>query len=142
MVLLEKVNSKQQEIFIKKKFKNLNEEFIFFENGFNMRSTEINAVLGINQLKKLDRNIKLRNRNFKFFINNIDKKKYFTNFDLSGISNYAFPIFLNNANIKKRDKFEKVLKRNFIEFRRGNAGGGNQLRQPYLRKILKGKKII
>ena len=128
--------------FYKKKFKNLNEEFIFFENGFNMRSTEINAVLGINQLKKLDRNIKLRNRNFKFFINNIDKKKYFTNFDLSGISNYAFPIFLNNANIKKRDKFEKVLKRNFIEFRRGNAGGGNQLRQPYLRKILKGKKII
>ena len=68
--------------------------------------------------------------------------EYFTNFDLSGISNYAFPIFLNNANIKKRDKFEKVLKRNFIEFRRGNAGGGNQLRQPYLRKILKGKKII
>lgn len=142
MVLLEKANLKQQEIFIKKKFKDLNEEFIFFENGFNMRSTEINAVLGINQLKKLDRNIKLRNRNFKFFINNIDKKKYFTNFDLSGISNYAFPIFLNNANIKKRDKFEKILKRNFIEFRRGNAGGGNQLRQPYLRKILKGKKII
>ena len=26
---------------------------------------------------------------------------------------------------------------NNIEFRRGNAGGGNQLRQPYLKKYLK-----
>ena len=42
-----------------------------------MRSTEINAVLGINQLKKLDRNIKLRNRNFKFFINNMIKKIFY-----------------------------------------------------------------
>jgi CDP-6-deoxy-D-xylo-4-hexulose-3-dehydrase len=28
--------------------------------------------------------------------------------------------------------------KNGIEFRRGNAGGGNQLRQPYLKKYLKG----
>ena len=27
--------------------------------------------------------------------------------------------------------------KNRIEFRRGNAGGGNQLRQPYLKKIIK-----
>jgi CDP-6-deoxy-D-xylo-4-hexulose-3-dehydrase len=27
--------------------------------------------------------------------------------------------------------------KNRIEFRRGNAGGGNQLRQPYLKKFLK-----
>ena len=29
------------------------------------------------------------------------------------------------------------MKKNKIEFRRGNAGGGNQLRQPYLKKIFK-----
>jgi CDP-6-deoxy-D-xylo-4-hexulose-3-dehydrase len=29
------------------------------------------------------------------------------------------------------------MKRNKIEFRRGNAGGGNQLRQPYLKNYLK-----
>ena len=28
---------------------------------------------------------------------------------------------------------------NNIEFRRGNAGGGNQLRQPYLKNYLKKK---
>ena len=27
------------------------------------------------------------------------------------------------------------MKKNNIEFRRGNAGGGNQLRQPYLKKF-------
>ena len=29
-----------------------------------------------------------------------------------------------------------------IEFRRGNAGGGNQLRQPYLRKYFKKKNLV
>jgi CDP-6-deoxy-D-xylo-4-hexulose-3-dehydrase len=31
------------------------------------------------------------------------------------------------------------MKNNNIEFRRGNAGGGNQLRQPYLKKYVKWK---
>ena len=30
-----------------------------------------------------------------------------------------------------------MLLKNKIEFRRGNAGGGNQLRQPYLQKFVK-----
>mgnify|MGYP001298147451 CR=1 FL=1 len=42
---------------------------------------------------------------------------------------------------EKRDYFEKKLKEQNIEFRRGNAGGGNQLRQPYLSKYIS-KKII
>ena len=32
---------------------------------------------------------------------------------------------------------ELILKKNKIEFRRGNAGGGNQLRQPYLENYVK-----
>ena len=44
---------------------------------------------------------------------------------------------MNTKNIKIRDKFEKYLLTNKIEFRRGNAGGGNQLRQPYLKKHMK-----
>ena len=56
---------------------------------------------------------------------------------MSGSSNYAFPIILKTKNIKKRNYFEQVLTKNNIEFRRGNAGGGNQLRQPYLKDIIK-----
>ena len=69
--------------------------------------------------------------------NLLDKNKYFTNYDLKGSSNYAFPIILNTKSIKKRNYFENILEKNNIEFRRGNAGGGNQLKQPYLKKIIK-----
>ncbi len=119
-----------------KKFKNLSPKFIFLHKGFNMRNTEIPAVIGLNQLKNLDKNNKKRTRNFKFFLKKLDKSIFFTDYDLNGSSNYAFPILLNNKSFKLRNKFEEILKKNKIEFRRGNAGGGNQLRQPYLKNYL------
>ena len=119
---------------IKKKYNDLNKNFIFLNPGFNFRSNEINAVIGINQLKRLDKEIKIRNYNLKYLISKLDRKKYFLNYDLKGISNYAFPIILNTKSLNVRNKFENFLTRNEIEFRRGNAGGGNQLRQPYLKK--------
>ena len=98
-------------------------------------------MLGINQLKNLDKNIYNRNKNFNFFLKNLDKKKYYSNFDLKGQSNYAFIIIFNEdyRNKKFRSKFERILKQNNIEFRRGTSGGGNQMRQPYVRNILKFK---
>ncbi|MDC3037776.1 DegT/DnrJ/EryC1/StrS aminotransferase family protein [Candidatus Pelagibacter sp.] len=118
-----------------KNFKDLNKDFIFLNPGFNFRNNEIGAVLGINQLKKLDKNIKLRNINFKYFLKLLNPDKFITNYNLNGISNYAFPIILKSKSIKERDSFEKYLSKKGIEFRRGNAGGGNQLRQPYLKNF-------
>ena len=125
--------------FYSKKFRDLNKEFIFSHIGFNFRNNEIGAVLGINQLKRLNKNIKLRNKNFLFFLKFLDKKKFYVNFDTLGISNYALPIILLKKNIKYRNKFEKYLTTHKVEFRRGNAGGGNQLRQPYLKNLIKFK---
>ncbi len=56
---------------------------------------------------------------------------------IKGNSNYAFPLVLKNKNFKNRNLLEKIMIKHKIEFRRGNAGGGNQLRQPYLRNIIK-----
>ena len=67
----------------------------------------------------------------------MNSKYFYTDFKISGSSNYAFPLILKKKNLKVRDFLEKVMKQNNIEFRRGNAGGGNQLRQPYLKKIVK-----
>ncbi len=124
---------------IKKKYKinntDLNPEFIFAYPAYNLRNNEINAVIGINQLKKLDKNNYKRTQNLKLFLKLIDSKIYRTNFDLKGSSNYAFPLILNNKNIKLRDNLEKLMKKNKIEFRRGSAGGGNQIRQPYIKKL-------
>ena len=132
---------------ISKKYSYLNKDFIFLYPGYNFRSTEINAVYGLNQLKRLDKNNKKRVDNFKFFIKNLDKKKYFTDFYLKGSCNYAFVIIFNKncRNLIFRKRFEITLKKYRIEFRRGTSGGGNQTIQPYLwyfnKKIKKNFKL-
>ena len=52
-----------------KKNKYLNNDFIFNTEGFNLRNTELAAVLGIEQLKRLNKNIKIRNKNHKLYLN-------------------------------------------------------------------------
>jgi len=120
-----------------KKYPKLSPKFIFLYPGYNFRNNEIGATIGINQLKSLNRNNQKRKKNFKLFLKLIDKSKYRTDFDTEGSCNYAFPVILKTKNLKIRDNFEKILIKNKIEFRRGNAGGGNQLRQPYLKKFTK-----
>ena len=135
--LLRESGNKKFENKIKKKYKKLSPNFIFLYPGFNMRNNEIQAVIGINQLKRLDSNNKKRSKNFEFFLSKLNKNKFFTDYNLVGNSNYAFPLILKEKSFLKRDRFEKHLTKNKIEFRRGNAGGGNQMRQPYLKKIIK-----
>lgn len=124
-----------------KKYKNLSPKFIFLHAGYNVRNNEIGAILGLNQLKNLDSNNRIRTRNLKFFLNNLDKEKFITNFDINGSSNYALPLILKKKSLKLRDNLEKLMNKNNIEFRRGGAGGGNQLRQPYLKNYTKGLNI-
>ena len=134
------IDDKKIEVKIIKKYPELSPKFIFLHPAYNVRNNEIGAVIGINQLKRLDINNKKRKSNFKLYLKYLDPQKYKTDFDLVGSCNYAFPLILKKGNLKNRNNLEKNLKKNKIEFRRGNAGGGNQLRQPYLRKILKNVK--
>ena len=135
--MIRESGNKQYEKKIVKKNKDLSPKFIFLHPTLNFRNNEIGAVIGINQLKSLDKNNNQRAKNFKLFLELLDGKKYFKSFNLEGNSNYAFPIILQTKDLKIRDYFEKKLKTANIEFRRGNAGGGNQLRQPYIKNIVK-----
>ena len=135
-MLRESKNKKFEKQLIKK-YHYLSPKFIFLYPTLNFRNNEIGAVIGLNQLKSLNKNNMKRTKNFKLFLTLLDGKKYWKNFDFTGSSNYAFPIILKTKDLKKRDHFEKELIKNKIEFRRGNAGGGNQLRQPYIRQITK-----
>ena len=139
--MLRESGNKQYEKKTVKENKDLSPKFIFLHPTLNFRNNEIGAVIGINQLKSLDKNNLQRAKNFKFFIELLDDKKYWKNFDLEGNSNYAFPIILQTKDLQLRDYFEKKLKIANIEFRRGNAGGGNQLRQPYIKNIVKNFKL-
>jgi CDP-6-deoxy-D-xylo-4-hexulose-3-dehydrase len=120
-----------------KKYPDLSPKFIFLYPAYNLRNNEISATIGLNQLKSLNKNNKLRNKNLIIFLKNINKDFYRTDFFLDGCSNYAFPLILKSRNFKNRLLLEKTMLKNCIEFRRGNAGGGNQLRQPYLKNIAK-----
>ena len=113
----------------------LNPQFIFMYPAYNLRSTEINAIIGINQLKRLDKVIEKRNKNQNLFYKFLNKDKFYTNFNFKGSSNYAFNIILRNKDNILMKNLCDVLFKNKIEFRVGSAGGGNQLRQPYIKKL-------
>jgi CDP-6-deoxy-D-xylo-4-hexulose-3-dehydrase len=116
-------------------YPDLNPDFIFAFPSHNMRSTELNGLLGLEQLKRLDENIMLRTRNLKKFLSIINPVIFRTDFKTEGSSNYAFTLVLNEADMGRRNLIESRLLEAGIEFRRGLSGGGNQLRQPYLKKL-------
>jgi CDP-6-deoxy-D-xylo-4-hexulose-3-dehydrase len=112
----------------------LNEDFIFINPAHNFRSNELNAVVGLSQIKKLDSNNAKRISNFDYFMSKLDSGKYITDIEMDGQCNYAFIVVLQEASLELRDRVEKALGDRTIEFRRGLSGGGNQLRQPYFKK--------
>ncbi len=120
------------------KHPDLNPDFIFAFPAYNVRSTEINAVIGRNQLPRLEANNALRSRNLKLFLDNLDSSRYFTEFAFEGSSNYAFTLVLREPDEALRDRVMARLRELKVEFRRGTSGGGNQLRQPYLKKLFGG----
>lgn len=115
-------------------YPDLHTEFIFPMMGWNMRSTELNAVLGLSSLPRLDSNIEKRRANFRLFVEHLDSEKFFTEFAMDGSSNYAFVILLREAYKERFEKLTDALLREGVEFRRGTAGGGNLARQPFVRK--------
>jgi len=119
----------------------LSPDFIFAYPAYNVRNTEIGAVLGRSQIKRLDQNNVKRRENFEQFIKNLDPGKFRTGFDLEGSCNYAFNLVLKKADPNFRDIVESALKNAGVEFRRGSSGGGNQLRQPYLKDFIPEKEF-
>jgi CDP-6-deoxy-D-xylo-4-hexulose-3-dehydrase len=117
------------------KYPDLNPDFIFAFASHNMRSTELNGLLGLQQLQRLDENNLKRSRNLSLFLAELDPSVFQTDFNIQGNSNYAFTLVLKKPDFLIRNKVEELLTEAKIEFRRGLSGGGNQLRQPYLRKL-------
>lgn len=108
-------------------------EFIFAYPSYNVRSTELNAVIGRSQIKRLDSNNEKRKKNLALFLKNLDSTKYQTDFAVEGSCNYAFTLVLNKPDKKLCENVMAKMRDAKVEFRRGLSGGGNQLRQPFIR---------
>ena len=104
---------------------NFNELYTFYYTGFNVRSTDLQAFLGIHQLEKLPEIIIKRNKNYNIYRNKLSSKFWKTKDNNSNfISNFAYPIISKN-----RDQIVQALNENSIECR--PLLSGSLARQPY-----------
>ena len=123
--------SKEKFNYYKDKYDSILPSFLFVTDGYNFRNTELSAVLGISQLKRLDSFIQKRKINYKKYLNLISKypDKFHIPEDYPGISSFSLPFICKNL-----ETFE-VLKKQFdlhkIEYR--PIVGGNLLNQPFLK---------
>lgn len=115
-------------------YPNLNPLFTFAVPGYNVRGQELNAILGLSQLKRLDYNIDSRVENLNIWIDSLDKEKFFVDFAIEGNSNFALPLIVLNSDKDRFIRVCQILDDNKVEYRVGTAGGGNQAKQPYLEK--------
>ena len=110
----------------------LNPLFTFSVPGYNFRNQEINAVLGLEQLKRLDFNCEQRSKNFILWVNSLTETKFRVDYEQNGNSNFALPLILQEKDLELFKKCCRLLEEKEVEYRVGTAGGGNQARQPYL----------
>lgn len=99
------------------------ESFNFIMPGYNVRPLEMEAAIGIEQLKKMDSIIAQRRENAKYFIERIDKiDGIMSQKEIGESSWFGFAMVLDGKNTGKRNDIVKALKSNCIEVRPIVAG--------------------
>ncbi len=117
-------------------FKNL---YTFYYTGYNFRSTDLNAFLGINQIKKINKISKIRNNNFYYYKKNLNDfwcQESLSNF----VSSFAYGTLVEN-----RLEVFKYLKKFNIETRPlicGNIGRHPFWTKKYPEQFLKNADIV
>ena len=110
-------------------------KYIFSELGYNFLPSEISAAFALEQLKKLNNNIKIRNKNFAKLRNFFSK---FNNFfklpdQYDGVRTpwLAFPLVIKQNKIFNRKELQIFFEKNNIQTR--TIFTGNILRQPVMK---------
>jgi len=90
--------------------------YTFYVPGFNVRSTDLQAFVGIGQLEKIDEMISKRNKNFEMFKEKLSPHVWFpTEEKNSFTASFCIPIIVDNIEIKNR--VVKSLIENNVECR-------------------------
>lgn len=112
----------------------IEKSFLFATDGYNFRNTEFGAVLGLSQLKRLDKFIENRRETYQIFVDMMSLRsnleKFYPTFYHWGNSCFCFPFICRTREIK--EKLISLFNKHRIEYR--PIVGGNLLRQPYLKK--------
>lgn len=125
-------NLPQTSALYKKNENEFYESFQFIMPGFNLRPLELEAAVGIEQLKKLDSFIAMRRKNAEYFQEIIRQDGRFDIQQPTEESSwFGFALILKDAYAGKRDQFVAALRAALIECRPIVAG--NFARQPAFR---------
>ena len=122
---------------IAKKNINIDKRFIFYNSGFNLRSTDISASIGLSQFKDIDKFIKIRANNrdkiFKRFLSSEkirNKMRILSENNFTKPSWFGLPVIGNKY--FNKDLFIKKIEKKGIETR--PIISGNFLKQPAIKK--------
>jgi len=113
-------------------------KYVYSHIGFNLKTTDIQAAIGVEQLKKVDGFCQIRRNNFISYIDGF--KKYDGYFTLPRATEgadpawFAFPITVRKNAGFTRTELTDYLSNKTIETR--NLFGGNLLRQPAYQNII------
>lgn len=124
--------------YYKKKYKNLDEKFLFINSGYNLRPLDINAAIAHNQYKRLNSFIKIRSINRNLIIKNLLKHKKWDNQFIFILpkknikpSWFGLPILIDKKIRTDKKKFLNFLDKQGIENR--PIVSGNFLNQPAIK---------
>ena len=110
--------------FYKKKFKKMDDRFLFINSGYNLRPTEVQAAIAQNQFKRLGNFINIRKKNRNKIIETIKKNpkwddqfKFVKQPKRVSASWFGLPIIINIKYLNKKKKFLQYLTKIGIENR-------------------------
>ena len=110
-------------------------KYIFSDLGYNFLPSEISAAFAIEQLKKLSKNIKLRDRNFNLLKSFFSSYKNFFKLpeQYKNVKTpwLAFPLVVKKNNLFSRKSLQIYFEKNNIQTR--TIFTGNILRQPVMK---------
>lgn len=114
------------------KYPHINPKFLFLTDGHNFRNTELNAVIGLEQLKRLDNNIHIRRNNYDHFMNRLSSLRDMFHVPMYDKFNSSFTLPFVCKTREQRNTLINVLDDLSIESRPIVAG--NLLVHPFLSK--------
>ena len=124
--------SKQQELRKEWGVSNFSALYTFYVPGFNLRSTDLQAQLGIQQLLKVDGMINNRFQNFLYYKSKLEGKTWFPKtFSDEFTSNFAIPVITKSS--EDKENLIKELEENNIACR--PLISGSMGTQPFYKKL-------
>ena len=121
-----------------KKFSNIDKNWIFVNSGYNLRTTDINAAIGLEQLKRIKQILAIRKHNFykikNSLLKNSNYKKQFSIINehkKSNIAWFGIPITLNTKS--KKYKLSVMQKLDKLGIMTRPIISGNFAKQPSIK---------